>query len=65
VVRPASTEECARVVALCAEQRVPIVPQGGNTGLVGGGVPHGGIVLSTARMKAIRMIDAANRTMTV
>src|SRR5438270_3807707 len=39
VVRPASTAEVAAVVRLCAEARLPIVPQGGNTGLVGGGVP--------------------------
>jgi FAD/FMN-containing dehydrogenase len=39
VVRPASTAEVAAVVRICAEARLPIVPQGGNTGLVGGGVP--------------------------
>jgi FAD/FMN-containing dehydrogenase len=39
VVRPASTAEVAAVVRICAEGTVPIVPQGGNTGLVGGGVP--------------------------
>ena len=39
VVRPASTEEVAAVVRICAEAKLPIVPQGGNTGLVGGGVP--------------------------
>ena len=45
VVRPASTAEVAEVVRLCAEAGVPVVPQGGNTGLVGGGVPGGGVVL--------------------
>jgi D-lactate dehydrogenase (cytochrome) len=64
VVRPASSEEVARVVALCAEAGVPVVPQGGNTGLVGGGVPRGGIVLSTARLDRIRAIDSVNRTIT-
>ncbi len=39
VVKPANTEEAAGVVRLCAEVRVPMVPQGGNTGLVGGGIP--------------------------
>ena len=53
VVRPASTEAVADVVRLCAQAGVPIVPQGGNTGLVGGGVPDGGIVLSTARLDRI------------
>jgi len=65
VVRPASTDEVAAVVKICADAGLPIVTQGGNTGLVGGGVPEGGIVLSTARLNRIRDIDAANRTMTV
>jgi FAD/FMN-containing dehydrogenase len=39
VVRPASTAEVAAVVQICAEAKLPMVPQGGNTGLVGGGVP--------------------------
>ena len=53
VVRPASTKAVADVVRLCAQAGVPVVPQGGNTGLVGGGVPDGGIVLSTARLDRI------------
>lgn len=65
VVRPASTGEVARVVTLCAGANVPIVPLGGGTGLVGGGIPRGGIVLSTARLDRVRAIDPVNRTMTV
>ena len=65
VVRPATTAEVAAVVAICAEAGVAVVPQGGNTGLVGGGVPDGGIVLSTARLNRIRSIDPVNRTITV
>ena len=65
VVRPASTEAVAEVVRLCARAGVPVVPQGGNTGLVGGGVPDGGIVLSTARLDRIRAVDALDHTMTV
>lgn len=65
VVRPATTPEVAEVVRICAEARVPLVPQSGNTGLVGGAVPHGGILLSTTRLNRIRAIDSANRTMTV
>ena len=65
VVRPATTEELAEVVRLCADAGVAIVPQGGNTGLVGGGVPDGGIVLSTARMNRIRAIDPVNRTISL
>jgi D-lactate dehydrogenase (cytochrome) len=68
VVRPAATEEVAAVVRICAEARLPIVPQGGNTGLVGGGVPpvdgHN-IVLALGRMNHIRAIDPVNFTMTV
>src|SRR6266478_6091788 len=68
VVRPASTAEVATVVRICAEAGLPIVPQGGNTGLVGGGVPpedgHN-IVLALGRMNRIRAIDPVNFTMTV
>ena len=65
VLRPASTEEVAFVVRECANARIAIVPQGGNTGLVGGGVPFGGIVLSLARLDRIRELDPVNATMTV
>jgi len=65
VVRPADTAEAAEVVRLCADAGIPVVPQGGNTGLVGGGVPEDGIVLATTRMNRIRDIDPANRTITV
>jgi FAD/FMN-containing dehydrogenase len=68
VVRPASTAEVATVVRICAEAGLPIVPQGGNTGLVGGGVPpedgHN-IILALGRMNHIRAIDPVNFTMTV
>jgi FAD/FMN-containing dehydrogenase len=68
VVRPASTAEVARVVALCAEHDMAIVPQGGNTGLSGGSVPTGSrreIVLALGRMNRIRAVDRLNDTMTV
>jgi FAD/FMN-containing dehydrogenase len=68
VVRPASTAEVAAVVRICAQAKLPIVPQGGNTGLVGGGVPpedgHN-IVLALGRMNHIRAVDPVNFTMTV
>lgn len=58
VVRPAHTGEVAACVRACAGARVPVVPQGGNTGLVGGGVPRGGeVVLSLRRLSEIGTID--------
>src|SRR5574341_1205241 len=68
VVRPASPAQVAGVVGLCASENVAIVPQGGNTGLVGGSVPTGArreIVLSLARMNRIRALDVLNDTITV
>ncbi|KQP59123.1 FAD-binding oxidoreductase [Methylobacterium sp. Leaf108] len=65
VVRPADTAEVAFVVAACAEARVPVVAQGGNTGLVGGGVPEGGIVLSLVRLDRVRALDPVGSTITV
>ncbi|WP_416558751.1 FAD-binding oxidoreductase [Limnohabitans sp. yimb22184] len=68
VVRPGNTAEVAAVVKACAAANTPIVPQGGNTGLVVGGVPNGSgtqIVLSMTRMNAVRAIDPANLTITV
>ncbi len=68
VARPASTSEAAAVVQLCAAAGVPLVPQGGNTSLVGGSVPweHGAeIVLSTQRLNHVRAIDPLNYTITV
>ena len=68
VVRPGSTEETAAVLRACAAHGVSIVPQGGNTGLVGGGVPDGTgeqILLSTRRMNVVREIDTDNLTITV
>ena len=58
VVRPASTEEVAAVVGWCAANGVGLVPQGGNTGLVGGSVPLAGeIVLSLRRLSAMSSVD--------
>jgi len=68
VVRPANTQEVADVVRLCADEKVAVVPQGGNTGLVGGGIPHEKgreIVLSLNRMTRILDIDLIGYSMTV
>ena len=68
VIRPANTDEVAAAVKLCAQTRTPLVPQGGNTGMVGGATPDTSgtaIVLSLTRMNRIRAIDLANNAMTV
>ena len=67
VVRPGSTDEVAAVVRACIAHGLSIVPQGGNTGLVGGGVPDGSgtqVLLSLQRMNRLRGIDSANLTLT-
>ncbi len=67
-VKPASTEEVSRVVALLAESRVGIVPQGGNTSLCGASVPDGSgrqVVVNLSRMNRVRAVDPDNNTMTV
>lgn len=68
VVLPATTQELAAVVRLCAAAHVPMVPQGGNTGLCGGATPLNdgrAVVLSLRRLDRIRAIDADNNTVTV
>ncbi|WP_346891710.1 FAD-binding oxidoreductase [uncultured Roseibium sp.] len=65
VVRPANTDDVAAIVRLCAAAGVAVVPQGGRTGLCGGGVPIAGqpsIILSLTRMNAIRALDPEGRT---
>jgi FAD/FMN-containing dehydrogenase len=66
VVRPAHSNEVAALVALCAQTRTPVVPQGGNTGLVGGATPDNSgsaLVISLARLNRIRTIDTANNAL--
>ncbi|WP_061026421.1 FAD-binding oxidoreductase [Bradyrhizobium sp. CCH5-F6] len=68
VVRPGSTEEVSKVVRLCHEHGIAIVPQGGNTGLMGGATPwpaHTGIVLSLGRMNRVLDVDPVGYSMTV
>ncbi|HEY0825190.1 MAG TPA: FAD-binding oxidoreductase, partial [Ramlibacter sp.] len=68
VVRPGSTAEVAAVVRACAAAGTPIVPQGGNTGMVVGSTPDDSgraVVLNLTRMNRVRAVDAANLTITV
>jgi FAD/FMN-containing dehydrogenase len=68
VLKPKTTTEVAALVALCNQENVAIIPQGGNTGLCGGATPTSdgnNIVISTTRLNQIRDIDLDNSTMTV
>ena len=65
VLRPTSTEEVARLVTICAEARLPVYPQGGNTGLSGGAVAGpDGVLINLGRMNRVRALDALNFTLT-
>src|ERR1700689_2782963 len=65
VLRPASVEEVAAIAKLANETGTPLVPQGGNTGLVGGQTPlNGELVLSLKRLDRVREVDATSNTMT-
>ncbi|MGH8824401.1 MAG: FAD-binding oxidoreductase [Jiangellaceae bacterium] len=64
VVRPASTDEVSTVVRACADAGVPVVPQGGNTGLVGASIPHDGeVLLSLRRLDTVEAVDPIERTL--
>jgi len=68
VVRPATTVEVADIVRLCSAERIGLIPQGGNTGLVGGAVPgasHRVIIMSLSRLNTVREIDTAAGQATV
>jgi len=65
VLRPGSTAEVSAICKIASEHKIALVPQGGNTGLVGGQTPHHGeVVVSMRRLDKIREIDAASNTMT-
>jgi FAD/FMN-containing dehydrogenase len=66
LLKPATTADVSRILSICNETATPIVPQGGNTGLVGGQIPLGGeILLSLARMSRVRRVDKAGANMIV
>ena len=62
---PASTDEVSALVKLCAKHQVAMTPQGGNTGLVDAGTPHGEITLSLRRMQAVRSADPFNNSLVI
>lgn len=68
VLRPGNVSEVSAIMRLATETRTPVVPQGGNTGLVGGQMPHAAgaeIVISLSRLDAIREVDPLSNTITV
>ena len=69
MVLPSATEQVAAVVRACAEHRVPIVPQGGNTSLCEGAIPRSGevasVVINLQRMRRVRAIDVSNNSIEV
>src|SRR5947199_5556702 len=65
VLRPGTVAEVAAILKLANETKTPIVPQGGNTGLVGGQTPHQGeVLISLRRLDRIREVDPTSNTMT-
>jgi FAD/FMN-containing dehydrogenase len=65
VIRPRDTEQVAAALAACTQAGLAVVPQGGNTGLVGGGVPlHGEVVLSLSRLTGLSAADPDSRQIT-
>ena len=65
LLTPRSTEEVAHAVTICAAHGVAIIPQGGNTGLVGGQIPYGEVLLSLRKMRAVRDVTPLDDAMTV
>ena len=66
LLKPATTAQVSAILRLCHESGTAVVPQGGNTGLVGGQIPfHGEVVLATKRLNRIRALDARGATLTV
>jgi D-lactate dehydrogenase (cytochrome) len=68
VMRPRTTEEVSKIMTWCHANKVPVIPQGGNTGLCGGCIPkdiEGAVILSTDRMNQVRDLDVMGNTLTV
>lgn len=64
LLRPGTVDEVAACVAIAGKHGIPLVPHGGNTGLVGGGIPDNALILSLDRLNRIRDIDPVNMTLT-
>ena len=64
LLKPGSTAEVSAILARCNEAGIAVLPQGGNTGLVGGSTPQGEVVISLKRMNAVRAVDADNESLT-
>ena len=69
MLRPASVDEVAKIIGVCQAERIGVVPQGGNTGLVGGAIPRSmpespQVLLSLSRLNRIRELDSHNYTIT-
>ena len=65
LIKPKNTLEVSEIVKICANYNMPMVVHGGNTGLVGGGVPNRALILCLDRMDTIEQVDAVNLTLTV
>jgi FAD/FMN-containing dehydrogenase len=63
IIAPSTTEELSRALKICSEHEIAVVPQGGNTGLVGGGAAKGEVIVTTKRMRQIREVSAEGFTM--
>jgi FAD/FMN-containing dehydrogenase len=65
MLTPRNTEEVSGILKLCSNYKIPIVPQGGNTGSVAGAIPNGEIILNMTKMNSIREINPNDYTVTV
>ena len=65
LLKPASTQDVQKAVAICAKHGTAIIPQGGNSGLVGGQIPYGEVLLSTRRLRTVRDVTPLDDAMTL
>ena len=63
IAKPATTREVSELVKLCGQHRIPVTPQGGNTGLVDAGIPHGELCVSLKRLNRVRETDELNNSL--